>query len=243
MKTRIAAVGALTGCAVLLVAGPASAHVTVQPTEAQQGSYSKLVFKVPTERDNASTTKLEVDLPADSPIASVQTEPVPGWDVQVHKSKLPKPITTDDGKVTDYVSQIVWSKGKIAPGQFQEFPISVGPLPDNTDKLVFKALQTYSSGEVVRWIQETKAGQDEPPNPAPVVTLTKAAAAADGSTATPAASGAKGPDAGGGSTQAASADSSDGTARTLGIVGIVVGVVGAAVGVFGLRRRAGTPSA
>jgi hypothetical protein len=41
-------------------AAAASAHVTVNPREATQGSYAKLAFRVPNERDNASTTQLEV---------------------------------------------------------------------------------------------------------------------------------------------------------------------------------------
>lgn len=235
MKSRIALLGAMTGSAVLVLAGPAFAHVTVEPTAAQQGSYAKVVFKAPNERDNASTTKLEVNLPAGHPIASVQTEPVPGWQVKVVKTKLAKPLTTDDGKVTEAVTKVTWSGGKIEPGSFQEFPLSLGPLPTDTGQLVFKALQTYSSGEVVRWIQQTKPGQDEPENPAPVLTLTKKAA--DGQATTAAASGSSADTSSGDSHQSMSADSSDSTARTLGIAGIVVGAVGIATGVLGWRRR------
>jgi hypothetical protein len=39
----------------------------------------------------------------------------------------------------------------IKPGQFQEFDVSLGPLP-NVDQLVFKALRYYSDGDTVRWI-------------------------------------------------------------------------------------------
>src|SRR6476659_4150407 len=94
---RIAAIGAV---ALLTLAGVAWAHVTVNPHTAQQGSYTKVSFRVPNERDDASTTQLEVDLPTDHPIASVQTRPVPGWTSTVQKTTLAKPITTDDGQVT-----------------------------------------------------------------------------------------------------------------------------------------------
>jgi uncharacterized protein len=51
---------------------------------------------------------------------------------------------------------MVWTRtskrGGIKPGQFQDFPISVQIPGKAGDKLTFKALQTYSNGEVVRWI-------------------------------------------------------------------------------------------
>lgn len=250
MKSRIAAVGALTGSAVLLFAGPASAHVTVQPGEAEKGGYSKLVFKVPNERDDAGTTKVEVNLPTDHPLASVQTTPVPGWTVKVTKSKLDKPLDVHGKKITEAVTKVTWSGGKIEPGTFLEFPVSVGPLPEDADTLMFKTLQTYEGGEVVRWIEEPKADGSEPDSPAPVLALTAASEGGHGDAAggDDTSSDGKGGDADGDDARAEpAADTSDGTARTLGIAGIVIGVIGAAVGFLGLRRGSGsgtsTPSA
>jgi uncharacterized protein len=37
--------------------------------------------------------------------------------------------------------------------------------------LTFKALQTYSNGDVVRWIEQSAPGGPEPEHPAPSVTL------------------------------------------------------------------------
>jgi len=85
---RVGAVSATAAAIVLAVAGPASAHVTVNPNTAAQGAYAKVSFRVPTESDTASTTKLEVDLPADTPIASVAVKPLPGWTAVTEKSKL-----------------------------------------------------------------------------------------------------------------------------------------------------------
>ncbi len=71
--------------------------------------------------------------------------------MKAEKSKLPKPIKSHGGELTEAVTTITWSGGKIEPGQFQEFDVSMGPLPDDTDQLMFKADQTYSGGEVVKW--------------------------------------------------------------------------------------------
>ncbi|MER7751556.1 YcnI family protein [Kitasatospora sp. NPDC097643] len=248
---RIAAAALAAATSVVVLAGPAFAHVTVNPGAASQGGYTAVDFRVPNESDTASTVKLEVNLPLDHPLASVRTLPMPGWTATVEKAKLDKPIKVHGNDVNEAVSKITWTADagtKIAPGQFQEFRVSLGPLPTDTDSLVFKALQSYDNGDVVRWIDESKEGQPEPAKPAPVLKLTKAAAG-DGhgdshggatATAAPAADGHNHGDSAD-KAEAADADhnSSDSTARTLGVVGIVVGVIGTAVGVLGLRRRSG----
>jgi uncharacterized protein len=169
---------------------PASAHVTVSSDHAVKGGYATLTFKVPTEEENANTTKLEVDLPADHPFASVSTQQKSGWDIAVVKTALTTPMTDDDGaQVTERVATITWtaktSDAAIHPDQFDTFPISVGPLPTDTDTLTFKALQTYSNGDVVRWIEESAPGGPEPEHPAPSITLVDSAAAGGVASATP----------------------------------------------------------
>ncbi|MEV7022781.1 YcnI family protein [Kitasatospora sp. NPDC093558] len=248
---RIAAVLAVAATSVVVLAGPAFAHVTVNPGSASQGGYTAVDFRVPNESDSASTVKLEVNLPLDHPLASVRTLPMPGWTTTVEKSKLDKPLKVHGSDVNEAVSKITWTADagtKIAPGQFQEFRVSLGPLPSDADSMVFKALQTYDNGDVVRWIDESKAGQPEPAHPAPTLKLTKAAAGAGddddaSATASPAAGG-HGHGDSADQAQAADGDkkSSDSTARVLGVVGIVVGVIGTAVGVLGLRRKTGSAS-
>ena len=144
-----------------------------------QGGFTKVAFRVPNERDDASTNKIEVSFPLDHPLPFVSVKPVPGWKVKVVEGKLPKPVTTEYGEVTEAVTKITWSGGKIEPGQFQEFEVSMGALPKDTDQLVFPTTQTYSGGEVVKWADEPKADGTEAERPAP--TLKLVAAASDGS--------------------------------------------------------------
>jgi uncharacterized protein YcnI len=185
-RTRRAA--ALALLAVAAAALPASAHVTVNPSTATKGGFAKLSFRVPTEKDNAGTTRLEVTFPAEHPLAFVSVRPHPGWTFRVTKAKLAKPITSDDGAVTEAVSTITWTGGNIGPGQFDEFDVSVGPLPKDADELVFKAVQGYSDGSVVRWIDLSTPGGAEPAHPAPVLHLVDAESATPSASATPAAS-------------------------------------------------------
>ncbi|HLL65254.1 MAG TPA: YcnI family protein [Micromonosporaceae bacterium] len=234
-RRRHVAIGAAaslasTVAALLLTAGPASAHVTVSSANATQGGYTKLTFRVPNEKDTASTTKVEVNLPTDTPIASVSVKPVGGWTAQADKTKLATPVKTDDGELTEAITKITWTAGPdtaIKPGQFQEFDVSVGPLPER-DELVFKALQTYSDGEIVRWIEEPAAGA-EPEHPAPVLTLAK-----KGSTSAPAVPA--------GDTTAATPADREATDQTLpvllGVAALITGLLALVIALLAYRRTA-----
>jgi uncharacterized protein YcnI len=227
--------GAVSAVAVLGFAGAASAHVEVTPDSATQGGSARVAFQVPDESDTASTTKVEVNLPTDQPVASVLVMPVPGWTATVTTTKLATPITTDDGdKVTEAISQITWTANSpdtaIKPGQFLEFPVSLGPLP-KTDSMTFKALQTYSDGTIVRWIDLSTPGQAEPQHPAPVLKLTAAsgdaAVTAAGPSAAPAVAATK---------PAATSSSSNTAALTVAVIAAVLGLIGAALGGLAFTR-------
>lgn len=219
---RAAIVGATTAAAVLLFAGPALAHITVTPDSAQAGSAATLTFHVPNEEAKASTVKVDVQIPTAHPIAQLLVKPVPGWSIAVKTITLARPVTTDDGTFNSAVSEVIWSGGQIRPGQFQDFTISADPLPEGIGKLVFKAIQTYSNADVVRWIDLQQPGQQEPEHPAVTVTLTSArqAPAAAVGTAT------------------ASRDSSTaGIATVLGLAGLVVALLAILVALTVVRRN------
>lgn len=222
---------ALTGtaalAALLALAGPAFAHVTVHSTDATRGGYALLTFRVPTESDTASTTKLQVQVPTDTPITSVSVQPHPGWTFKTTTTKLAKPITSSHGaKITEVVSEITWTADSAAsaikPGEFDQFNVSAGPLPD-VGELRFPAIQTYSDGRVVRWIETPAPGSDaEPAHPAP--TLTLAAASGPSTAATSQANN--------------SGESSDTTAIILSIIAIVLAAGALGMTVVGRARRA-----
>ncbi|WP_422745736.1 YcnI family protein [Micromonospora sp. WMMD754] len=226
---------AAAATAVLGLAGSASAHVTVNPKEATQGGYGRFAFRVPNESDTASTVKVEVNLPANAPVGSVSTMPVPGWTVAVEKRKVDPPIEVHGSQLTEAVSKLTFTAaqgGGVKPGEFQEFPVSMGPLPQ-VDTMVFKVLQTYSDGNVSRWIEEPTPGAEEPENPAPVLTLAAAASASPGASAPAAA--------------AAAADDDDdddsGAGTALGVAGLVAGLAGLVLGGLAFARTRREPTA
>jgi periplasmic copper chaperone A len=223
---RAAIVAGGAGLCVLALAGTASAHVTITPGSVPQGSTAELTFRVPNEESAAATVELQVKVPTAHPIAQFLVKPVPGWTITVQTVALAKPVVTDDGSFATAVSEVTWAGGKILPGQYQDFSVSADPLPSGVGQLVFKAVQTYSNGDVVRWIDLPQAGQPAPEHPAPVLTLTPAGTGA-GTTADP--SGARAdPEAADPGTSGSA--TSDRDALALGAAGLAFGLLGAMAG-------------
>ena len=223
------------GITVFGVAGAAFAHVTVSPSAAEQGSEAVITFRVPTESPTASTTKVDLHFDVTHPIAVIDVQQVPGWTAKVTQETLKTPIKDDDGdEVTSAVSEILWTADSadtaIKPGQFQQFPIELGPLP-TTNSIAFKVLQTYSDGKVVSWIETPVAGQPEPDNPTPILTLTPAGV--DGAAATSSAAPTST------DTTSASATTTK-SSNTWGIIGALLGLIGAVLGGAAYARTRGT---
>ncbi|WP_426625628.1 YcnI family protein [Leifsonia sp. McL0607] len=239
MRTRTAAIAGTASLAAiaLALATPlaASAHVHVDPDRAAVGGYATLTFTVPTESATAGTVKLEVDLPTDTPLGSVSYQPLAGWSTKVVTEKLAKPIKTDDGTVTEAPVTIIWTAEhgvQIAPGQFLQFVISAGAMPD-TGSIVLPTHQYYSDGTVVDWDEKTPASGAEPEHPAPTVYIIDAPPVGDVA-ATPgllAAQTAVAP-----ATPAAASPAAAATAIGLGISGLVLGAIALVVSVLALTR-------
>jgi uncharacterized protein len=249
--------GALATVVLAVGTGVASAHVTVSAPEATPGgSDAVITFRVPDESASARTVGLKVRLPTDTPIASVLVRPKPGWSVTVTQAKLSTPIKTDDGEVTEAVSEIDWKVSAggqgIAPGQFDEFAFLAGQLP-KADSLTFKAVQAYSDGSTTSWIEEPAPGSSaEPEHPAPVLTLggssSSSSGAPDGSVSSGGSSEPASPSVSASATDASdaaaeTASSDDAASKASAVTGIVLGSLGVLLGLaalaLALRRRRG----
>ncbi|RBY95845.1 nuclear export factor GLE1 [Blastococcus sp. TF02-8] len=182
LAVLLTAVGSALAATVVL-AGTASAHVTVSSADAAPGGYGKMTFRVPNESDTASTVALRIQIPEEAAMGSLRAQPVPGWTVTTTTADLAEPLEVHGQEISSYVSVVEFradAGGGIAPGQFQEFSLSGGTFPD-ADQLAFPTVQSYSDGSESAWIEPTVAGQEEPEKPAPVLSLSSAEAApADG---------------------------------------------------------------
>jgi uncharacterized protein YcnI len=213
MSNKFKLWGALLAVAAgaLLVPAVAGAHVTVQPQELKPGGFARLDVRVPNERDKADTTKVQVQFPSGFFFLNYQAKP--GWDVTVQREKLAKPVKVFGENQTEQISgvTITSAKGKkgIAPGQFEDFGFSGGPVPGKAGQsLGFKAIQTYSNGEVVRWIDPDPEGE----NPAAQIKVASAQPVA----------------------AATKQDSSDSASKGLGIFALILGALGLLAGITGL---------
>jgi uncharacterized protein YcnI len=218
------------GCSAALVLGiasPAFAHVTVDPATAPQGGEITLGFRVPNEMSNAGTTKIQIFFPSDHPILGIDPQSAPGWQDKIYTQTLNPPVNTDDGPVSSYVGEVDWTGGPIQPGHFHEFYVLAQRLPTGVNQVVFKALQTYSNGTIVRWIDPVTSQNPDPANPTPILTLTHAGVTTGAQVAN----------------TASSSDAS--TAKTIAIIGLIVGALGliAAIWAIVTLRRARHQSA
>jgi uncharacterized protein YcnI len=221
----------VTAAALAALAGTAWAHVTIEPSSAPKGSDAVLTFVVPNEKSNATTVGVTVQFPSDHPIAEALVQSMPGWTSEVATTHVTTAIHTDNGDVNTAVKSVTWTatdaKG-IPEDHFGTFAVSVG-LPDDADSLTFPAIQTYSDGSKVNWVEVTPPGGPEPDSPAPVLTLT--AGEQSSTTPTTAPSG----------TASGTVKQSDvDNAKTIAIIGVIVGVLGLIAGAVAIvlsRRR------
>jgi uncharacterized protein YcnI len=220
--------GIVVGMALVGLSAPAWAHVTISPDSAQKGASDvEIAFRVPNEETTA-TTKVQVFFPTNPPFLSVLPEAVPGWKVAVVTSKLAKPIHTDDGDINDVVTEATWtadSGGGIPVGEYQRFQVIVGQMPSTATAVTLKALQTYANGDIVRWIEDP-SGE----TPAPILQITSGSGGTTTATTTPAASA---------STTGLAKKSQVDSAKSVGLIALIIGVVAllVALGGFVVGRK------
>jgi len=158
-RQRIGVVVAGAALALGALASPAWAHVQVEADPGSPGAAdATLKIMAAGESGTAGTNKLEVV--ADPAIPADQVTLVTG----------PSGWTLTPGAAGGFTL----AGPALAKGDDANLSVKVKQLP-NAPQVTFKVVQTYSDGEVVRWIELTGADGKEPDNPAPIVKLTPGA--------------------------------------------------------------------
>ena len=176
MKTRITLVVALASLIAVPVAG---AHVTANPPEGPAGGFTVISFRVPHGCEDSPTTSLTVRIP--DGVIYVAPQAVPGWDVATKTGTLATPVESEGETITEGVTEVTWSGGSLDPHEFTDFGISLRLPDEEGETIYFPTVQRCAQG-TTRWIQIPVAGQEEPAEPAPDVTLVAAAGGHGGST-------------------------------------------------------------
>jgi len=141
----------LMAAAVLMTTWSADAHVTLEGRQATIGTWYKAVFAVPHGCAGSTTTKLRVQIP--DGVIDVKPMPKPGWNVEVVKGKYAAPYDFHGSKISEGAKEVVWSGGKLADDNYDEFVVSTyltaNLKPDTV--LHFPTVQECEQG-VSRWI-------------------------------------------------------------------------------------------
>jgi periplasmic copper chaperone A len=236
-----------TTIAVLAGAASAFAHISIHPNTIPAGAFATLDVRVPGEQQGAHVTKVDVLFPAG--FTDVDYEAVPGWSVKVIERKLAAPVHDDGETIDSEIAQLVWAwtgpLGEVSDGQFIQLPLSVAIPSDASGKaLEFRTVQSYSDGQVVRWIDPSLDAE----HPSPRINVT-----AEGGTIEDVAGDEAGPAAGqagafsatgastGSSVTPVASKASSGASKGLAIAALVLGALGLLTALLvlamGRRRR------
>lgn len=227
MKKVLSALGA-TAVAVVLLAGPAAAHVEPTISEAPAGGYATFALVIPhgCDGEGGDTVAVSVEMPEG--VESATPEAIAGWEATVD----------DSGPVV-----VTWEGGPLPHDQFQEFGLSI-QMPDTPgETALFPTVQTCESGEELAWIEADHDAE----NPAPAIAITESegehshGAEATDEHADEHATDTTATDEHATETAAAADDSGDdGSSNTLAVVALIVGLLGLGAGGYAIvsSRRA-----
>ncbi len=138
-----------SGLGLLVTARPAHARVSIVPGTVKGGGTETFAIRLANERTDTSSDRLELVLPRDIPL-SVQASPRPGWTVTINRRPIDPPAKVGGTVVDEVAESIVWDGGRVRPGQFEQFIVTLGGLPRD-GLLSFEVIQRYTNGDVDRW--------------------------------------------------------------------------------------------
>jgi LPXTG-motif cell wall-anchored protein len=225
-RYRIITVSAVAGVAVAALAVPAFAHVEVSADKTQAGAADvTLTFNGEAENPKAGISSERVVLPTGIAPGDVALVKAPtGWKFTVTADGF-----TVGGKALKTGTDAVWK-------------VKIAKLPDGQTRLSFKTLETYGNGDISRWIEIQQPGQDEPDNPAPLLTLKPGTAAGTPAASSAAASPSPSAQVAAPATTPAQAQTPETTGDTsTWWIWVAVVVLVVAAGILFLRRRRRTP--
>ena len=156
------------GLLTLVVAVPASAHITVPDgASVPSGGSAVIHLRVPHGCAGTATDTIEVQLP--DGVVSALPEYIPGWTLDVQRVTS-APYDESGTTKTDRVGVITWSGGDLPDLAFYDFGIKATFLFDPDTVVALPVVQKCGAVEV-DWIEPVVAGQPEPEHPTPTITI------------------------------------------------------------------------
>jgi uncharacterized protein YcnI len=151
MRTMLAA-------ALVALAAPAFAHVTLEAGEAPVGSTYKAVLRVPHGCGGEATLTLRVQIPEG--MFAVKPMPKAGWTLETVTGPYARSYDNFGTAMSEGVTEVIW-KGELPDAFYDEFVLRgriAGDLAAG-DTLWFPVVQECAGG-AERWIEIPAAGQD-----------------------------------------------------------------------------------
>ena len=136
----------------ILATSVASAHITLETRQAPVGASYKAVLRVPHGCNGSATTAMRVRVP--DGFVGVKPMPKPGWALATVSGKYARPFTLRGATVTEGVTEVSWSGGKLPDAFYDEFVLT-GTIADTLEAggtIYFKVVQECEKG-VHRWIE------------------------------------------------------------------------------------------
>jgi len=121
---------AISVACALLVAGPAAAHLSINPPSVRTGALTDLVFSVPNIGDSVGIDHVTLGIPQDFDLDDVEAKP--GWT----QSRTGQAVT--------------WSGGMIPKGTFARFAIR-GTAPSKAETVLFNVLVGDRTGKSITY--------------------------------------------------------------------------------------------
>jgi periplasmic copper chaperone A len=150
----------IAGAGAVACVSVASAHVSLERDEAPVGSSYKGVLRIPHGCSGSPTTAVRVRLPAG--IIAVKPMPKPGWQLDVVTGKYPKPYSLRGATVSEGVTEIAWSGGRLLDSHYDEF-VFIGTIAEEMgagQTIYFPVVQQCEKG-VHRWIEIPKGAHSD----------------------------------------------------------------------------------
>ncbi|WP_246184794.1 copper chaperone PCu(A)C [Paracoccus aestuariivivens] len=167
MTISIAALGA----SLLLAAGPAFAHATLEQTEAPAGATYKAVVRIGHGCGSKPTKTLRVQIP--DGFYNAKPMPKAGWTLKTVTGDYARPFDNHGTQMTKGVREIIWTGGELPDEWYDEFVFrgTVGPDVVAGSTIYFPTIQECGTAKEA-WIDVT--GAEGVANPAPALNVTEA---------------------------------------------------------------------
>ena len=114
---------------VLALSAPAAAQVSIVPDRVAGGGTQTFAFRLANERADTKSTRLELVFPQNPPVAYVEVAPAQGWTATVRPRPLDPPLQAGGKVISEAAGTLVFEGGAVAPKQFEQFLVTMGPLP------------------------------------------------------------------------------------------------------------------